>query len=86
MAQIDQRSNYCDFMTEIRYAKCGNKFLLQIEKAHRLATDQCIPQSEVHQDAKCGGASGLPSTTHVQNPTAWDMVWSERRGFERTHQ
>ena len=31
MAQIDQRPNYRDFMTEIRYAKCGNKFLLQIE-------------------------------------------------------
>ena len=32
MVQIDQRPNYCDFMTEIRYAKCGNKFLLQIEE------------------------------------------------------
>lgn len=32
MAQIDQRPNYCDFITEIRYAKCGNKFLLQIEE------------------------------------------------------
>ena len=32
MAQIDQRPNYRDFMTEIRYAKCGNKFLLQIEE------------------------------------------------------
>ena len=32
MAQIDQRPNYRDFMTEIRYAKCRNKFLLQIEE------------------------------------------------------
>ncbi|BAR47783.1 hypothetical protein TFKS16_0206 [Tannerella forsythia KS16] len=32
MAQIEQRPNYCDFTTDLRYVKSGNKFLLPIEK------------------------------------------------------
>ena len=32
MAQIEQRPNYCDFTTDLRYVKSGNKFLLLIEK------------------------------------------------------
>ncbi|WP_262509511.1 hypothetical protein [Tannerella forsythia] len=32
MAQIEQRPNYCDFTTDLRYVKSENKFFLPIEK------------------------------------------------------
>ena len=47
--------------------------------AHRLATDQRVPQSKVH---KMRWDIQLTRTTHVQNSTAGDIVYSERRGFE----
>lgn len=39
--------------------------------AHRLATDQRVPQSKVH---KMRWDIQLTRTTHVQNSTAGDMV------------